>query len=170
MSTQYREILRMHGRGISQRSIAKALQCSRNTVARVVSAAQRSGLAWPLDDDLTEDRLAAMLLPQKPLPINHEVPDVEKVHKEMQKDGVTLTLLWTEYCEECRSSGKTPLMYSQYCHHYRQYRRKTKATMHIQRKPGEQTEVDWAGQTASLTVFCKIDFPVGACGQKAGLH
>lgn len=151
MSTQYREILRMHSRGISQRSIAKALQCSRNTVARVVCAAQRSGLAWPLDDDLTEDRLAAMLLPQKPLPINHEVPDVEKVHKEMQKDGVTLTLLWTEYCEECRSSGKTPLMYSQYCHHYRQYRRKTKATMHIPRKPGEQTEVDWAGQTASLT-------------------
>ncbi|MEL1133676.1 hypothetical protein AAC978_00710 [Desulfitobacterium sp. THU1] len=27
---------------------------------------------------------------------------------------------------------------------------KTKATMHISHKPGEQMEVDWAGQTAGI--------------------
>jgi transposase len=41
-------------------------------------------------------------------------------------------------------------MYSQFCHHYQQYTQKTKATMRILRKPGEQLEVDWAGQTASI--------------------
>ncbi|WP_235911117.1 IS21 family transposase, partial [Heliobacterium mobile] len=35
-------------------------------------------------------------------------------------------------------------------YYYQQYVMKTKATMHIGRKPGEQMEVDWAGQTASI--------------------
>jgi transposase len=151
MRTQYREILRMYSRGISQRSIASTLHCSRNTVSNVIRKAQEMELAWPLRDDLTEDRLAGLLFPEKPQPAEHEPPDVEKIHREIKKDGVTLSLLWAEYCEECRTGGKTPLMYSQFCHHYRQYRQKTKATMHIPRKPGEQIEVDWAGQTANLT-------------------
>ncbi len=149
--THYREILRMHSRGISQRSIASTLQCSRNTVSKALKKAQELGLTWPLKDDLTEDRLAALLSPEKPQLIGHELPNVEKIHQEMKKSGMTLSLLWAEYCEDCRSSGKTPLMYSQFCHHYRQYRQKTKATMHIPRKPGEQIEVDWAGRTANLT-------------------
>jgi len=41
-------------------------------------------------------------------------------------------------------------MYSQFCHHYQQYTLKSNATMRIQRKPGEQIEVNWAGQTASI--------------------
>jgi hypothetical protein len=41
-------------------------------------------------------------------------------------------------------------MYSQFCCHYQQYAQKKRATMHIQRKPGEQIEVDWAGQTAAI--------------------
>lgn len=151
MRTHYQDILRMYSRGISQRSIAGTLHCSRNTVSNVIKKAQEIELAWPLKDGLTEDHLASLLFPDKSQPAEHEPPDVEKIHREIKKDGVTLSLLWAEYCEDCRTAGKTPLMYSQFCHHYRQYRQKTKATMHIPRKPGEQIEVDWAGQTANLT-------------------
>jgi transposase len=66
------------------------------------------------------------------------------------KDGVTLKLLWTEYCEECRRSNELPLMYSQFCYHYQKFAETKRASMHIPRKPGEQIEVDWAGQTASI--------------------
>lgn len=41
-------------------------------------------------------------------------------------------------------------MYSQFCYYYQQYATTTKATMHIHRKPGEQLEVDWAGQTTPI--------------------
>ena len=41
-------------------------------------------------------------------------------------------------------------MYSQFCYHYQQFAEKKRATMHIPRKPGEQIEVDWAGQTAAI--------------------
>ena len=41
-------------------------------------------------------------------------------------------------------------MYSQFCYYYQKYAEKKRATMHIPRKPGEQIEVDWAGQTATI--------------------
>jgi transposase len=75
---------------------------------------------------------------------------MEYIHKEMSKKGVTLSLLWEEYCANCKASGEIPFGYTQYCYHYRQYANITKATMHISHKPGEQLEVDWAGQTASI--------------------
>ncbi|AJA49808.1 putative transposase for insertion sequence IS1162 [Clostridium pasteurianum DSM 525 = ATCC 6013] len=68
----------------------------------------------------------------------------------MAKSGVTLSLLWNEYCEAYRLSNEVPFMYTQFCKYYRDYANVTKATMHINRKPGEQLEVDWAGQTSPI--------------------
>ena len=82
----------------------------------------------------------------------------------MAKSGVTLSLLWHEYCEQCRINNEIPLQYSQYCYHYRQFAVTNKATMHINRKPGEQTEVDWAGQTAAI-----IDRDTGKLSQFTSL-
>ena len=36
------------------------------------------------------------------------MPDYEYVSREMQKSGVTLNLLWLEYCEQCSNNGETP--------------------------------------------------------------
>lgn len=79
------------------------------------------------------------------------MPNYEYIHKELAKSNVTLSLLWNEYCEECRQNKEIPFMYTQFCKYYRDYAHVTKATMHIQRKPGEQLGVDWAGQTATVT-------------------
>ena len=46
--------------------------------------------------------------------------------------------------------GENPLMYSQFCYYFQQYEEKRRATMHINRKPGEQAEVDWAGDTTRI--------------------
>ena len=51
---------------------------------------------------------------------------------------------------ECNTNGEIPFGYTQFSHHYRQYVQTTKATMHIKHKPGEQMEIDWAGQTATV--------------------
>ncbi len=65
------------------------------------------------------------------------------------RNGVTLKLLWNEYCEECRQCNELPLMYSQFCFHYQKHSERKRATMHIPRKPGDQIEVDGEG-TASV--------------------
>lgn len=148
--TNYREILRLHSRGISQRGVATSCQCSRNTVKRVLAQANEMSIRWPLKDDLTNGDIEKLLFPDSTVPISRQQPDLEYIHKEMAKSGVTLRLLWTEYCTSCRLSNEQPLMYSQFCYHYQKYAQTKRATMHIQRKPGEQIEVDWAGQTATI--------------------
>lgn len=148
--TNYREILRLCSHGISQRSIATSCECSRNTVAKVLQRAQELNVAWPLKPEMTNGELHKIFFPESYSPPSRKRPDCEYIHKEMAKSGVTLSLLWNEYCQACRLSNEIPLMYSQYCYYYQQYVAKTKATMHIGRKPGEQLEVDWAGQTAGI--------------------
>lgn len=76
------------------------------------------------------------------------MPDFNYIRKELLKNGVSKKLLWTEYMEDCRQAGEEPLMYSQFCYYIQQDENKRRATMYINRKPGEQVEVDWAGDTA----------------------
>ena len=78
------------------------------------------------------------------------MPDYEWVHREIQTSGVTLSLLWVEYCEQCRQSGELPYKSTQFNKYYADYVHKTKATMHLEHKPGKTMQVDWAGQTAAL--------------------
>lgn len=66
------------------------------------------------------------------------------------KNGVSKKFLRTEYMEDCHQAGEEPLMYSQFCYYIQQDEDKCRATMHISRKPAEQVEVDWAGDTAGL--------------------
>lgn len=52
--------------------------------------------------------------------------------------------------EGCRLNGDEPLMYSQFCYYIQHDEQKHRAAMHINRKPGEQVEVDWAGDPAHI--------------------
>ena len=78
------------------------------------------------------------------------MPDYAYIRKELLRNGVSKKLLWTEYMEDCRLNGDEPLMYSQFCYYIQQDEQKHRATMHINRKPGEQVEVDWAGDPAHI--------------------
>jgi len=126
-------------------------ECSRNTVAKVLERAGELCITWPLPEGTTDGVLDKQLFLKTPSE-NRKMPDLEYIHKELVKQGVTLKLLWTEYCEECRREKELPLMYSQFCYHYQKFAQKKRASMHVPRKPGEQTEVDWAGQTIPINV------------------
>ena len=78
------------------------------------------------------------------------MPDFDYIRKELLKNGVNKKLLWTEYLEECSQNGDDALMYSQFCYYIQQNEQKSRATMHIPRKAGQQIEVDWAGDPAKI--------------------
>lgn len=149
--TQYREILRLANLGINQTGIASSIGCARKTVRDVVNKAKELDITWPLPVEITDADLEKQLFPNKSVPsTDRKYPDYDYIDKEMLRNGVTLKLLWNEYCEECRQNNELPLMYSQFCYHYQKFSEKKRATMHIPRKPGEQTEVDWAGDPAHI--------------------
>ena len=148
--TKYREILRLKGLGFSERNIALSVPCSRNTVSKVLKCAEERGISWPLSDSTTDGDLEKLLSPSTPAVSSKRMPDFAYIRKELLKNGVSKKLLWTEYMEDCRQAGDEPLMYSQFCYYIQQDENKRRATMHIYRKPAEQVEVDWAGDTAGL--------------------
>ena len=149
--TQYREILRLTTLGLSQRNIMQSIKVSQKTVVKVQRRAREMKLSWPLDESLTDVKLQELMFPKESKQTPKKMPDFEYIHKELLRNGVNKKLLWTEYLEECRLSGEEPLMYSQFCYHIQQDEQKRRATMHIPRKPGEQIEVDWAGDPAYIT-------------------
>ncbi len=150
--TDYREILRLKSLGFSERNIALSCPCSRNTVSKVLKRAEEFGISWPLTNEQTNAVLEDTLYPKGSKSIkNKKMPDLAYVHKELLKNGVSKKLLWTEYMENCRLNSEEPLMYSQFCYYIQQDEQKRRASMHIKRKPGEQVEVDWAGDPAHIT-------------------
>lgn len=149
--TDYREILRLKSLGFSERNIALSCPCSRNTVSKALKRAEEMGISWPLPNEQTNAVLENILYPKDGNGINtKKMPDLSYIHKELHKNRVSKKLLWTEYMEDCRLSGEEPLMYSQFCYYIQQDEQKRRATMHIGRKPGEQVEVDWAGDPAHI--------------------
>ena len=144
----YLEILRLSSLGYSQRTIESTAHCSRHTARSVLQAAQASGIAWPLGKDVTNSELERMLFPDKHTGLSLYVePDYPYIHRELAKPGVTMALLWEEYCRKCHEAGETPYMSTQFGDKYRRWARVTKATMRIQHKPGDAIQVDWAGDT-----------------------
>lgn len=148
--TNYREILRLRSLGINHSRIAEGMGIARQTVVTTLQRAAAQGLDWQTTESLSDGELAARLFPAGGGKPAYKMPDYAAIHREMAKPGVTQQLLWMEYCDQCHVAGETPYQLTQFKTHYREYVLKNRATMHINRKPGEAMEVDWAGQTAHL--------------------
>ena len=61
-----------------------------------------------------------------------------------------MTLLWGEYCERALASGKEPYMYSAFCQKHREWAAANKVAMHIERRPAQEMQVDYVGDTMEV--------------------
>ncbi len=146
----HKEILRLKSLGLPHVQIAQSCDCGRNTVTRTLQKASSIGLTWTTARGMTAEEVTAKLYPKEVTSTPYRMPDYEHIHQEMQKSGVTLNLLWLEYCEACRIADDLPYQSTQFNKYYAEYVHKTKATMHLNHKPGDTMQVDWAGKTAGL--------------------
>ena len=145
----YRKILQLDAdENVSVRDLLTSAHCSFRSYTSTIEAAKAKGIKWPLDDDVTNEELQELLFPGKYKPLSiYKMPDFVYIHKELAKPGVTLMLLHEEYMNKCNAEGTTPYQYTQFCEKYRRWAKISKATMRIKHKPGDKTEVDWAGDT-----------------------
>ena len=96
----YRRILELYFEGVSQRTIGSSTGHSRNTVSDVIQRAKKLGVE-DLNDIMTNQWLEVLLFPEKQAIEKGYFPDDwEKVHKELQKKNVTLSLLHYEYARK----------------------------------------------------------------------
>lgn len=147
---KYKDILRYHFVGLSQRQTADIVGVSRNTVSKVINAAKVAQVEWDGLALKTEEEINELLFPKLTGQAFYVMPDFESLVPELRRKGVTKKLLWEEYVNECHASEKIPFQYAQFCVHFNRYLEQTKATMYFQHSPGDKVEVDWAGQTIPI--------------------
>jgi len=140
--------LKLHG-GLSHEAIARSLSISKGAVAKYVSLAAAGGLTWESIASLSEAELERRLLGRNPDEGRIVEPDFGRVHLELRRKGVTLTLLWQEYRAEYK--GQRTWGLTQFCEHYKRYAKTLRRSMRQQHRAGEKLFVDYAGPTLALT-------------------
>ena len=138
----YREIIRLKNLKFSNVAIANSLCCSRNTVSEVLKLAESHSLEWPIPETLTNKDIEQLFYPGRGTNEGRRLPDYEYIYNELAKPGVTLSLLWAEYCAKCEAEHTIPYQHT--------HAASKKATLRIKRKPGETMEVDWIGDTLKV--------------------
>lgn len=141
-----KEVLRLRfACELGVRQIARSIRASHSTVSDYLYRAQQVGVRWPLDPDMDEKKLEALLFPEKASRGSalKPLPDFPAMHKELKRKGVTLFLLWEEY------KGVYPegYGYSQFCDLYARFRKTQDVCLRQQYYGGDKMFVDYAGQT-----------------------
>lgn len=84
---------------LSQREAAAAIGLSKSSVGEIASYARAAGLSWQEARTLDDDALRARVYPPPaPRSARHLEPKWDEVHQELKRPGMTLQLLWEEYC------------------------------------------------------------------------
>lgn len=144
------EILRLkYEAGLTHRKIAAACGISAGSVSEYVARAKAARVSWPLPEGLTDEQLEALLFPKQEPASTRRIPQPEwaRVHRELRRKGVTLSLLWVEY----RQAHPDGYGYSQFCHLYGQWAKQLKPMMRQRHQAGEKLFIDYAGQTIPVT-------------------
>lgn len=139
-----KQVLRLHHeQSLGNREIARRLKMSSGSVSNYLVRAEAVGLTWPLSDEWTEDKIYSELFPNSKKNLKCSHPDLNVIHKELKRKGVTLLLLWHEY----RSVYPKGYSYSRYCGLYQEFIGKLKPSMRLTHHAGEKLFVDYSGLT-----------------------
>ena len=153
----------------SHQQIAAALGISKGVVTKYVGLAVAAGLDWPAIAAMDEATLERRLLPA-PRPSDvYAQADYGRIHQALRRKGMTLALLWEEYCAQVADEYDPncpvkPWRYSQFCENYRQFAKRLKRSMRQVHRAGEKLFIDFAGPTVALTDGQKAHIFVAAMG------
>src|ERR1700686_1241556 len=143
-----RDVLRLHAGGMSKRKVAASLLIGATAAGDCVRRARRTGLSWPLPENLSDEALERLLYPPPLVAAKDRRarPDWVAIHRELRRPGVTLALLW----EEHRGAHPDGYGYSRYCELYRAWEGRLSPTMRQTHVAGERMFVDYAGTTLEV--------------------
>lgn len=133
----------------SHQQIATALGISKGVVTKYAGLAIAARLDWPAIAAMDEASLERRLLPA-PRPSDLFAPaDYGRIHQELRRKGMTLALLWEEYCAETADLYSAdhpvkPWRYSQFCENYRRFAKSLERSTRQIHRAGEKLFIDFA--------------------------
>lgn len=147
--SKVKQVIRLRSNGVALQTIAKAVGISRNTVKKYLRLIEVKKLDCDelllMDDTLLDSSL------QDPDPedqarfesLSALFPYFER---ELPRPGVTRWVLWGEY-KQLYPDGYS---YSQFCDHFKQWKRSHSATLHLEQEPADKLFIDFTGKKLSV--------------------
>jgi len=144
--SQIKQLLRLHKEGNGNKSIARILGISKNTVKLYLQKVEQSRLdidsLLQLEDPVLESKFHPGNPAYKQERYEHLKSNLDYYTKELNRKGVTKNLLWEEY----KKGYPNGYSRSQFCYHLSQHITAAKPTMVLHHKPGEKLYIDFAGK------------------------
>mgnify|MGYP000673924043 FL=1 len=134
---------------ISLREIAIATKLPHTTIADYCKRFDNCGYDLDVLLSLGDDKITSILFPTKKIVqknFEKPMPDVEYIHKEIGKKGVTFELLWYEY-KDIHPDGYG---LSQFKEYYYRYKKRLNPSMRQTHIPGDKLFVDYSGLTMNV--------------------
>jgi transposase len=141
---QIKQIIRLHTEGKSYREITGLLGLSRKAVTKYVLLFKSTGLNYKSIKEMSEEELHELMAKQAE-PNANRLEILQSrftgIEHDLKGVGVTKQMLWSEYKVE-QPGGYN---YTQFCLHYKQWKKASEVTMHFEHKAGDKMYVDFAG-------------------------
>lgn len=147
-----KEILRLHGLGMSQDKITKLLHISKKSASDVIRAAGRVGIDYKKASGMDGHSLYRELFPDRR--ITQELrcqPPFVMVHEWLIEPDATLRSCWEEYRAMCTQSGTIPVQYSTFCAGYGRFCAENDLPNRTMFRPGMTCQAAWAPQALEFT-------------------
>ena len=138
------EMIRLYELSYSLRKISQVVGSSHQIVTKTVRLAQAKHLTyqelqkWPLQD---LEELFGSSSTTRTRVSDYQMPDFEKLAKELVRPGVTMQLLWEEYVDRCQMSGKTYYRLTQFKKHFNDYLSQTTYSQKLSHKAAVENTV-----------------------------
>lgn len=147
--SRIREVLRLSAAGLTVRQVAAGTRLSVGAVSKYLKAARAAQIGWPVPTEWDDAELERRIYGQElSRPSKFVMPACAAIHQELKRDRhVTLQLLWEEYRAE---HGLAAYSYSEFCTHYRRWRRQSARSMRQRHIGGEKLFVDYAGRQVPI--------------------
>jgi transposase len=147
--SQVKQILQMHNQGSGNKTIARNVGVSKNTVKRYLEKYRSSKLSLDTLLKMEDHSLDKVFHPGNPAYKDTRFDELKTKFdyytNELPKVGVTKKLLWEEY----RVSNPEGYSLSQFTHHLGQHQLTKSPSMVLRHEPGEKMFVDFAGKKLS---------------------
>lgn len=144
-------VMKYRDQGLSRNMIAKTQKVGKSSVSEVFKRAEELQLNYEDIESLSDIEVYRQFFPERyQSEVLYDSPNYEAIHKELQRVGVTLKILWQEYVDICREKESIAVGYSKFCDDYQKYIAQYRLTNHLTHKPGVTVQVDWGGATMQL--------------------
>ncbi|WCE36680.1 hypothetical protein PIB40_05775 [Bifidobacterium longum] len=154
MAVNWKQIMIMRLKGVSQDRVAGAARCSKRDVARASRVIREHGVTMETLMGMGDAQVRERWFPAKPREADgsYAQPDMDSyVERKGTYRKLPVKFLWYDYRRKAETTGLRTYSYQAFCRMFALRCEQLDATARLEHQPGEKAFIDWCGDCAHLT-------------------